>query len=52
MGTVATFLQADFPIGFLVLVVSVTVMAALMLLGILAGAEQEHRKRERRDRGF
>ncbi len=52
MSIVAASLQADFPTGFLVLFVSVTVMAALMLLGVLVGAEQEHRERERRDRGF
>ena len=44
MSIVAAFSQADFPMGFLILFVSVTVMATLMLLGILVGAEQEHRE--------
>jgi hypothetical protein len=52
VSIVAAFSQADFPMGFLILFVSVTVMATLGLLGILVGAEQEHRERQGRDRGF
>jgi hypothetical protein len=42
-----TFLRAEFPVEFLLLLVFVAVVAALVFFALLIGAELERRQREK-----